>query len=157
MWDLATKETKPAMRSGINAGLSVLAKGIRQAVPARYKKLRRTVGKSFKRVSTGAGQYTMTAKVGFAVAKKRAKMKAITNVAPHWVILGTKKRIRKTIGGKFSWVKRPSRAQRTTGRMSEVKIVRAAFTASVGAATKATRDGVLKYIERKAARKAAKK
>lgn len=158
MWDLATRETKPAMRSGINAGLSVLAKAIRRNIPARHKKLKRTVGKRFKRQNTGGGTFTMVAKVGFGVGKSRSKMKAITNVAPHWVILGTTKRTRKIIGGKFSWVRRsygrgPSRAQLTTGKMSDIDVVRSAFSASVGQAMLATKAGVQKYIARKAAKK----
>lgn len=113
--NLADKQTKSAIRSGLSVCVGQFAKGIRQQIPAPLKSLKKLVGSGIaKQKSKRQG-----AKAGFSVGKtsKRGATRSGKSVTAagkpkgvgiaarnvHWAALGTKRRtVKKTrmyVGG----------------------------------------------------------
>ena len=106
---LGTSDARKAARTGVNAGMSVLAKFIRAEVKAEpdasrnlRKQISKTIGKRFrKNRRTGES----TAKVGPGVGKqtpatgsRRPGRKGLSKQNVHWFVLGTKDRRVRTTG-----------------------------------------------------------
>ena len=88
-------------KAAVRAGLSETAKVIKAVVPSRYKEARKSIGWSFKKAKSGAGRRMMTARVGVAVGKKRAKLNA-------W---GAKVADKRRAAGKKGWGVSPATLQ----------------------------------------------
>lgn len=89
-------------RSATNKALTIIQKGMKSAVPPKYKELKKAIGKRFNKTKGGSNRGKLEAKVGVGVAmtkKKRAKFKrkdrgkkggvGIQPENAHWFILGT--------------------------------------------------------------------
>jgi hypothetical protein len=97
---LATSGQKRIARAALGKALTVLARGIRNAVDPKQKSAKKTVGtKNKKNKKTGVHE----AKVGFGVGKKTKSKKqrdpkkggvGISKENIHWLILGTTERHR---------------------------------------------------------------
>ena len=107
--NLADKQTKSAVRSGLSACVGEFARGIRQQIPSPLKNLKKLVGSGVAKQSAKR----QGAKAGFAVARtsklsstrsgknvtKAGKLKGVGIAARnvHWAALGTKQRtVKKT-------------------------------------------------------------
>lgn len=102
---LATSGQKRVARAALGKALTVLARGIRNAIDPSQKSAKKTVGtKNKKNKQTGLHE----AKVGLGVGKRTASKKqrdskkggvGISKENIHWLVLGTKDRTRwKTSG-----------------------------------------------------------
>jgi hypothetical protein len=85
----------------INAGLRVLADGIKSQIPPEYVGLASLVGKRIDRSGSGNGE--VIGKVGFGVGRRGSRTKSrkrggvgISANNIHWLVLGTKERATKT-------------------------------------------------------------
>jgi hypothetical protein len=90
--------SKSAARAGISKGMTVIARGIRKAIPPKAKSVKKTVGQRFKKTKE---RYAIDAKVGLCVGKKTKSKKERDSKRPgvgiskenvHWWELGTKER-----------------------------------------------------------------
>jgi hypothetical protein len=106
---LSDKVTKKAVRSGLSASVSVMAKGVRNQIPVKLKTLKKLVGSGVAKQSSKI----QGAKVGFSVgrASKAPLGRSMQNVTAtgklkgvgigprniHWAVLGTSRRtVKKT-------------------------------------------------------------
>lgn len=101
---LETKGARKAMRAGIGAGMTPIAKALRAAINATAastelkREARKTVGKKFGKVKGGPAKGQIEAKVGYAVGKKTTKQErpgkkgvGISAANIHWFVLGLTK------------------------------------------------------------------
>ena len=143
-------------RSTLGAGLTVINKAQRQAAPVGPTgNLKANIGKRNERNKRSG---VFEAKTGIGVGKKSTKLrKGIVN-APHGhlVALGTKPRTRKTIGGKFSYLKNPTQQQLSTGTMPSNPFIKQAYESARGNAQSRMKKAAEKSLAREAA-KAAKR
>lgn len=115
--NMADKQVKAAVRSGLSACVGEFAKGIRQQIPAPLKSFKKIVGSGVAKQSAK----TQGAKAGFSVGRTSkikanrsgknvtatGKLKGVGIAARniHWAALGTKRRtVKKTrmyVGGKL--------------------------------------------------------
>lgn len=117
-------------RNALGAGLSKVAKAMKQAAPVgKTGAVKASIGKRNEKKKTGV----MEAKAGINVGKK-TKIKGKFAPHAHLVALGTKRRQRKTIGGRFSYLKNPTPRQLSTGTMPANSFVRMAYESSRSAA-----------------------
>ena len=138
---MADKEADKISRSALGAGLSVIAKAIKKAAPVGPTgNLRNSIGKRLEKGKKGGA---ITAKTGINVGKRTKKEKTAgkltTGRAPHahLVALGTVARNRKSIGGKFSYVKTPSEQQLSTGTMPANPFAKVAASSAMASANAA--------------------
>jgi hypothetical protein len=95
---LIAKGSKSATRAGFSKGMTIIARGIRNAVPPKAKSVKKAVGQRFNKTK---GKHKISAKVGLGVGKRTKSKKernpnrpgvGISKVNVHWWELGTKKR-----------------------------------------------------------------
>ena len=96
---LSTDARKKIANPVLNAGLRVLANGIKSQIPPEYIGLASIVG---KRIDRSGGNGEITGIVGFGVAHRGRKTKGrkrggvgISANNIHWLVLGTKERATK--------------------------------------------------------------
>lgn len=140
---LGTKGGNRVARNSLGAGARVVQKAIKKIAP---KSIKDAIG---MRNEKGRKSGKLETKVGVNVGK-RSKTKA-KRWAPV-IVLGTAIRQRKMIGGKFSYITKPTDAQLTTGKIRENHIVSAGLSASQGSAKAAMK----KSFDRSFAREVAK-
>lgn len=132
---LADKSADKIAKSAIGAGLTVLVKAMKKESPVgATTAVKNSIGRRFeKNKRTGV----VTAKAGVNVGKR--KKNQIGRAAPHshLVILGTKARRRKTIGGRFAFIRNPTDAQLSTGSGRSNPFVRRSVSASTTAVAQA--------------------
>ncbi len=155
---LAGKEADRIAKSALGAGLTVIAKAQRKAAPVgKTGAVKASIG---KRLESGKRGNSFTAKAGINVGKqsKKPKLTGMNINAPHshLVALGTAQRSRKTIGGKFSYITKPTEQQLSTGIMPSNPFIKVAYEAANGNAAEAMRKRAEKALA-KAALKAAKR
>ena len=117
MRHLSDKAADRVSRSALGGGLTVLAREIKKQAPVGpTKTLKKSIKKRFIKGKRGQ---KVTAKAGVNVGKKKKDQSEFVVVAPHGhlVGLGTAKRVRKRIGGRFGYLKNPSPQQLSTGTM----------------------------------------
>ena len=151
---LADKSADRVARSAIGGGLTIAAKRIRQAAPkGKTGALKKSIRSRFIKQS---GSRPTTAKVGVNVGKQKKTaeglVKRIKAPHAHLVALGTKRRKRKKLGGKFAFIKQPSSQQLSTGTMPENPFLRKAFEAARPETMQRMRDRAAKALEREAAK-----
>jgi hypothetical protein len=152
---LADKEADKIARSALGAGLTALAKAEKKAAPVgKTGAVKASIGKRLERKKRSG---VIVAKAGINVGKQ-TKKKQRTGRAPHshLVALGTKQRTRKTIGGKFSYITKPTEKQLNTGVMPKNDFIKRAATGATGSVMSAMHKQATKSLARAAA-KAAKK
>jgi hypothetical protein len=168
--NLTDKQLKPALRSGLSASVSVMAKGVRNQVPVQLKQLKKLVGSGVAKQSSKV----QGAKVGFSVgrASKAPLGRSMQNVTAtgklkgvgigprniHWAVLGTSRRtVKKTRmyrGGKLVDV-----SNWNTGAMPPIlsDVVRQGVEFKKDEAIKAMEDRLWKkmteYIEKRYGKK----
>lgn len=118
------KSADAIARAALGGALSAIAAGIRKAAPTgETKALKQSIGSRFEKQR---GRRGPTAKAGVNVGKmttsraeKLTKKWGARKMAPHahLVGLGTAKRYRKNIGGKFRGMFVGNKEKRTTGTM----------------------------------------
>lgn len=143
-------------RSALGAGASVVRKEMRRNAPeGPTKNLKKSIG---SRLVRNRRKFVVQAKTGINVGKRTKKQIATrgkTHRAPHGhlVALGTKPRVRNRIGGKFSWVTSPTRAQLSTGKMPANSFVRDTSRSSLSRARQAmaskAREKIKLYNQRR--------
>lgn len=144
---LKTMELKAAnrvARNTLGAGARVVQKAVKSIAPASIKKsvgLRNEKGKRSGRLET---------KVGINVGKRGGRTE-FKRWAP-LIVLGSVKRKRERIGGKFSYITKPTPDQLSTGQIKKHDIVNQGFAASKGSANSAMK----KAFDRSVAREVAK-
>jgi HK97 gp10 family phage protein len=151
---LADKAADRVARSAIGGGLTVAAKRIRQAAPkGKTGAFKKSIRSRFNRKQ---GSRPVSAKVGINVGKQKKTaeglVKRIKDPLAHLVALGTKRRKRKKLGGKFAFIKQPSSQQLSTGTMPENPFLRKAFEAARPETMQRMRDRAAKALEREAAK-----
>lgn len=100
---LIAKGSKTAARAGISKGMTIIARGIRKAIPPKAKSVKKTVGQRFKKTKE---KHKFDAKVGLGVGKRtksperrpNARGVGISKENVHWWELGTKERFYKRYG-----------------------------------------------------------
>lgn len=97
---LASKGQKRVARSGIGKAMTVLSRGIRNAIPPNYKSAKKAIGRRNKK---NKHTHKHEAKVGLGVGKQTKSKKqrdprkpgvGISKTNIHWLILGTSTRSR---------------------------------------------------------------
>ncbi len=142
---LETKVADRIAKSCLSAGLTVIARAMKKMAPVgETEALKKSIG---RRLEKGRGGNTFTAKAGINVGKMTQKLRQVVK-APHshLVALGTKARTRKTIGGKFGFIKQPTSKQLSTGIMPSNEFVRIAYLASKSATAAAMRKRAEKRL-----------
>ncbi len=152
---LAGSGQRKALRAGIRASMTPIAKAMRAAInasdasPSLKREARKTVGKRFAKGRKGGaarGQYG--AKVGFAVAKKKKDAGersrpgvGVGSANIHWFVLGTKDR--RTKGG------------HETGKIRGVlgDVTKQALASSASASIAAARKKIQQVIIKEARKK----
>lgn len=135
---LADKTADKIAKAAVGAGLNVLVKAMRKEAPVGATgAVKKSIGKRFERnKKTGI----ITAKAGVNVGKRT--LKKIGREAPHshLVILGTKRRQRQSIGGRFGFIRNPTAQQLSTGSGPENPFVRRATEGSTGSVRRAMHE-----------------
>jgi HK97 gp10 family phage protein len=146
---LADKAADRVARNALGAGLTVVAKAMKQAAPVgKTGAVKASIGKrNEKKKRTGV----MEAKAGINVGKK-TKQKGRFAPHAHLVALGTKPRQRKRIGGRFSYLKNPTPQQLSTGTMPANSFVRMAYESSRSAARTAMTIAAKRSLGREVAK-----
>jgi HK97 gp10 family phage protein len=155
---LSDKSADKVAKSALGAGLTVIRGAIRKAAPVgKTGNLKASIG---KRLEKGKRGKVFTAKAGINVGKKTKKEKTTGVMAraphAHLVALGTQRRSRKVLGGKFASITNPSAEQLTTGTMPANPFVNQAAASAMGAASLKMRKQAAKALAREVA-KAAKR
>lgn len=133
-------------KSVLAAGGTVAVKEIKKAAPhGTTGQEEKSIGKRTEKNTKGG---IITEKVGIGVGKPRSGYQPHV----HLVALGTKPRFRRSIGGRFSYIKNPTTRQLSTGTMPANPFVREAFNRSRSAAIAAMN----KRFEKKLAEEVAK-
>jgi hypothetical protein len=118
---LSDKGADAVAKAAIRGQLSVAKKEIRKDAPVGPTgNLKAGVN---SRLDNKGKRGTVRAKVGLNVGKQKGT-RTIRGPHAHLVALGTKTRYRQTIGGKFAFIKHPTREQLTTGHMTANPFVR---------------------------------
>ena len=153
---LADKAADRVARNTLGAGVTVINKAQRQAAPVGPTgNAKADIGKRNERNERSG---VFEAKTGVGVGKKATKLrKGIVN-APHGhlIALGTKPRTRKTIGGKFSYLKKPTQQQLSTGTMPSNPFIKRAYESSRAAAQSKMKTAATKSLAREAIKAKAK-
>ena len=157
--ELADKAADRVAKSALGAGLNVIRRAIKKAAPVGPTgNLKASIG---KRLEKGKRGRAFTAKAGINVGRKTKKEKTtgIMARAPHahLVALGTQRRSRKTLGGKFANIVNPTSEQLSTGTMPANPFVKQAAASAQGAAAIAMRKQAAKALAREAAKAAKRK
>lgn len=123
-------------RYALQAGISVISKAMRKAAPVGPTgQLKRSIGSRVSKTSDG-----FVAKAGVNVGKRTVKRKVRFAPHAHLFALGTQARYRQTIGGKFAYVRNPTREQLSTGTMPANSFIRQAYSISRSAAITAMQN-----------------
>lgn len=130
-------------RNTLGAGARVVQKAIKAISPAKIKD---SVGMRNEK-SRRSGK--LETKVGINVGKRSKTRWA--QWAP-LIVLGSKFRTRKTIGGLFSYIKNPTAAQLATGVIPKTDIVNRGVAASKGSADSAMNKAFKRSLEREIAK-----
>jgi hypothetical protein len=88
-------------------------------------------------------------KVGVNVGKRGRTQ------AKRWaplIVLGSQRRQRKMIGGKFSFITKPTNAQLSTGHVKATNIVKRGYASAQGSMNSAMRKAFERSVKREAAR-----
>lgn len=156
---LGGKGSRKAVRAGIRAGLGPIARAFRSAIQSTSdvgtdlkREAKKSIGSRYGKVKRGIYAGQVQARVGFAVGKKRAKLKktsegksggvGISAANIHWFVLGTEERRHKASG-------------HPTGKVEAVFISVAdeAVAHSGHASMTAARKKIKQVIEREARKK----
>jgi len=109
--------------STLKAGGNAAVKAIKSVSP---KWLKPAIGKKI-----GGKKRFFEAKVGVNVGKQTKKRVQVAWAAAQ--VVGTKARFRKMIGGKFSYIKNPTKAQLSTGKEKANPVVKLGMSSGKGA------------------------
>lgn len=140
---IANKLAKYALR----AALTVISRAERAAAPVGATgAVKKSIGTQLKKSREG-----FTAKAGINVGK-RTKQRGKYAPHAHLVALGTKARYRKTIGGRFAFIRNPKREQLSTGVMPSNPFIRQAYAQSRAAATAAMRNKTMTALQKEVAK-----
>ena len=133
----------------LQAMASKLSASIRKAAPVGpTKNLKKSVGSRVGKVVNGI----VTAMVGLNVGKRTEKRTGRAAPHSHLVALGTVQRFRKTIGGRFAYIKNPTQSQLSAGTMPANPFVKLAVASGMSSA----RSAMIKNAERNLAKELAK-
>ena len=126
---LSDKAGDKIARSALGAGLGLVAKKIKKAAPVgKTKALRNSIGKRFEKRKR---PQWFQAKAGVNVGKQKKTAEGfdgrINAPHAHLVALGTSGRKRKRIGGRFSYIRKPTAAQLSTGTMPANPFLKQAY------------------------------
>jgi HK97 gp10 family phage protein len=149
---LADKEADKIAKSALGAGLTVMVSAIRKAAPVGPTgNLKAGIGKRLEKGKRGGA---FTAKAGINVGKRTKAVLSRKNFGPHahLVALGTKARIRKSIGGKFGYITNPTPSQLSTGTMPKNPFVKHAASSSKTAVRAAMRKRAAKALAKAVAK-----
>lgn len=151
---LQDKAADRVAKSVINAELTALVKAQRRLAPVgKTGRLKKSLGKSLKRKA----KTDYRAKAGLNVGTKTEKSlqtkkgRGQANHG-HLVALGTRQRFRKTIGGKFAYVVRPSSTQLSAGVMPRNDFIRRATAQATAGLQAAGLKAAAKAIKRELAK-----
>lgn len=132
-------------RSVENAGLRALVRAEKAAAPiGDTKQTRQSLGKSIT-LKNPIGLIEGKTGIGVAQKSRPAKPHAHFNA-------GTKPRYRKSLGGKFRWILRPTAAQLRTGTMPANPFVSRAASSSTSAVQAAMTTAGQKALTRETAK-----
>ena len=148
--NLADKEAYKIARSALGAGLSKMAAAIRRAAPVGPTgNLKANIGKRLEKGKRGG---KIMAKAGVNVGKTKKTEKAAgksgRDRAPHahLVALGTQRRARQAIGGRFAGIRNPTDQQLSTGTMPANPFVKQAVQSSKSSVTEAMQKRAAKAL-----------
>lgn len=143
---LSDKGADAVAKAAIRGQLSVARKEIRKDAPVGPTgNLKASINSRF---DDGFKKGTiLQAKVGLNVGKRKGT-RTIRGPHAHLVALGTKTRYRQTIGGKFAYIKHPTREQLTTGHMTANPFVRDAVGRSQSQMLAMARKRAVKALAR---------
>jgi hypothetical protein len=124
----------------------------KEAPVGATKALKNSIGRRFERGKKGS---TVKAKAGVNVGKRTEKKVGREAPHSHLIALGTKQRTRKTIGGRYGFIKNPTDAQLSTGTGPQNSYIRRAVEGSTGSVRQAMhkRAAAKLITEAKAAKK----
>lgn len=149
---LGDKAADRVARSAQGAKLTVINKAQKAAAPVGPTgNMKANVGKrNEKQKRTGIFE----AKTGINVGKQSSKKRRGVKRAPHGhlVALGTKPRFRKALGGRFEYIRKPSREQLSTGTMPANPFIRTSTASALGAANAKAQTQATKALAREAKR-----
>lgn len=145
---LDTRVANRVATSAMRSALTVAKKGIKSAASDHKDKgiLDQSINSRFSKKQGGA---VVRAKVGVNVGKRTALPQGVARHA-HLVALGTKPRVRKKIGGKFAYLKRPK--SKSTGVMPSDEFVKQGYAASEVAMQSAMVTAATRSLEREVAK-----
>lgn len=149
---LIDKVADKVARAALGGAMSATAAAIRREAPKGPSgNLRRGIKGRFV---NGSRKNKPTAKVGVNVGKQsRAEREAgriLRAPHAHLVALGTAKRQRKSIGGRFAYLSTPTAEQLSTGTMPANDFVRRGYQAASGKSAAAMIKRAIKALEREA-------
>lgn len=151
MRHLSDKAADRVAKAALGGGGSYLARQIRKFAPKRTGALRKSIRYRFIK---GRGRQRVTAKVGVNVGKQKKDENGnfVSRSAPHahLVALGTVQRTRKTIGGKFAYIRHPTERQLNTGSVRPQDFVKAGTAAATAGIIQAMKKRAIKALEREA-------
>lgn len=156
---LSDKAADKIARSALSGAMWYTAKVMRRAAPVGATgDLQKSIGSRFEK---GNKKNKPVAKVGINVGKQTKKRQQKTQAeigriirAPHGhlVALGTKRRTRKTIGGRFAFLNPAKPEQLTTGVMPAEPFVKQAYEAARAGVTAAMTKRATKALAREVAK-----
>jgi HK97 gp10 family phage protein len=154
---LADKSADRVARAALGGAMTAVTKVMRKMAPVGATgNLKRSIGSRFEK---GNKKNKPQAKVGINVGRRTKKQRSQAEAgrivgAPHGhiVALGTKRRTRKAIGGKFAFLNPVIPEQLTTGVMPSDPFVRQAYEAARAAVTAAMTKRATKALAREVAK-----
>lgn len=113
-------------KTGLGSALNIVKTGIKREAPKGTGHLRGGIG---RKVMKGKAPGVWFAKAGVRVGKVKNDVRI-----GHIVALGTAQRLRKSLGGKFAFIKQPSEEQLSTGAMPANAFVQRGYSKTIGRA-----------------------
>jgi len=151
---LADKSADRVARSAIGGGLTVLKQAIKKNAPVgKTGALKKSIGSRFTRAK---GNRPPSAKAGIGVGKRKKTATGFKAPHSHLVALGTKRRTRTKLGGKYARVTDPTPEQLTTGTMPENSFLKEAVLAARPKLMAKMKERAAKSLARELAKVAAK-
>jgi len=143
--DMATAGANRVAKSTIRAGLNVMQSEIKKAAKGRIKD---EIGKKFKNIGRTS---RLEAKTGVGVGKRKQTDPKKEPIG-HFYAVGTKHRTRKRIGGRFGYLKNPTKRQLSTGQMPARPFVKQAVSSAAPTAAAKMKAAATKALDREAQR-----
>lgn len=159
---LSDKSADRVAKAALRGGLAEITKAQRKAAPVgETGALKKSIG---SRLEKSKRTGLVMAKAGLNVGKRKSGKKKgasterlsklVEQGAPHahLVALGTQKRERKSIGGKFAYLKNPTPKQLSTGTMPANPFIKDAYAKAQSKIEPAMRKRAAKALDREAKR-----